>query len=83
VHLFWLSHEEKQPCLELSMGGRPWPELELHGRRHGDSPERGQRGKEEGERGARLGVHLWEGVPWGGAEELDPAAPFSLYVEML
>jgi hypothetical protein len=27
------SHEEKWHCLKLSMGGQPWPELELHGRR--------------------------------------------------
>jgi hypothetical protein len=45
VHLFWLSHEEKRPRLELSMEGQPRPELELHGRCHGDSSERGERGK--------------------------------------
>jgi hypothetical protein len=33
------------------MEGQPWPELELHGRRHGDSLEKGERGNEEGERG--------------------------------
>jgi hypothetical protein len=32
VHPFWSSHEEKQACVRLSMGGQPWPELELHGR---------------------------------------------------
>jgi hypothetical protein len=37
---FWLSHEEKCPCLELSMGGQPWPELELHSQPWGSSPER-------------------------------------------
>jgi hypothetical protein len=45
VHPFWLSHEEKRPHLELSMEGQPRPELELHGRFHGDSSERGERGR--------------------------------------
>jgi hypothetical protein len=54
--------------------------LELHGRRHGDSPKRGERGKEEGERGARLGVRLGEGAPWEGAEELSHATLVALYM---
>jgi hypothetical protein len=50
---FWLSHEEKCPCLELSMGGQPWPELELHSQPWGSSPER--EGEGEGERGGGVG----------------------------
>jgi hypothetical protein len=56
VHLFWLSHEEKQPWLELSMGG-------VHGqswRSMGSSPER----KGMGERGRSWGARAWGG---GGA----------------
>jgi hypothetical protein len=45
---FWLSHEEKCPCLELSMGGQPWPELELHSQPWGSSPEREGEGEGEG-----------------------------------
>jgi hypothetical protein len=51
------------------MGGQPWLEFELHGRRHRDSPERGERGKEEGERGHGWGCCLRRRA-WEGAEEL-------------
>jgi hypothetical protein len=51
MHPFWSSHEEKRVCVRLSMGGQPWPELELHGSAMGSSLERGKRGKEEEERG--------------------------------
>jgi hypothetical protein len=84
VHPFWSSHEEKCACVRLSMGGQPWLELELHGRRHGDLPERGERGKEEGERGRGWGCGLGKGGGGhhGGLKErgLGPcwAALFSL-----
>jgi hypothetical protein len=50
VHPFWLSHEEKRAWLRLSMGGQPWPELELHGRPSGvrRRGKRGGRGRERG-----------------------------------
>jgi hypothetical protein len=51
--------------------GAPWPAM-------GCSPERGKRGGGGGGEGGTAG-----GVAWGGAKELDPAARFSLYVEML
>jgi hypothetical protein len=78
VHLFWSSQEEKRAWLRLSMGRQPWLELELHGRRHGDLPERGEMRKEEGERGTWLGVRPGEGAPWEGAEELGPTGSVSL-----
>jgi hypothetical protein len=59
------------------MGGQPWLEFELHGRRHRDSPERGERGKEEGERGHGWGCCLRRRA-WEGAEELGPAALVAL-----
>jgi hypothetical protein len=43
------------------MGEQPWPELELHGRHHGDLPERGERGEGENERGRG-----WVGALEGG-----------------
>jgi hypothetical protein len=58
VHLFWLSHEEKRPWVELSMRGQPWLELELHGRPWECSLERGETGKEKGRGGAQLGPRL-------------------------
>jgi hypothetical protein len=53
VHPFWLSHVEKHPCLELNMGGQPWPDLSswkaamgAHGRgREGGRGEGGGRGR--------------------------------------
>jgi hypothetical protein len=54
VHPFWSSHEEKQACVRLSIGGQPWPELEIHGR-----PWGARRREDEG---AQLG-----GTTWGGA----------------
>jgi hypothetical protein len=30
MHPFWSSHKEKRDCMRLSVGGQPWPELELH-----------------------------------------------------
>jgi hypothetical protein len=52
------------------MGGQPWLELELHGRRHGDLPERGD--------GDVAGGAAWGGAPWEGAEELGPTGSVSL-----
>jgi hypothetical protein len=49
VHPFWSSHEEKQACVRLSIGGQPWPELEIHGRPWG--------ARRRGDEGAQLGGH--------------------------
>jgi hypothetical protein len=43
---------KKRPCSRLLVGGQPWLELELHGRR----PRGLAREEREGERGARLGT---------------------------
>jgi hypothetical protein len=59
MHPFWSSHKEKRACVRLSMGGQPWPELELHDRPWECSLERGERRKkrvkEWGSLGARHG----------------------------
>jgi hypothetical protein len=31
AHPFCIFHDEKWPCLELSIDGRPWPDLKLYG----------------------------------------------------
>jgi hypothetical protein len=57
MHPFWSSHEEKQDCVRLSMGGQPWPSSRsING---GMASSRERKGM-EGE-GARLGVRLGEG----------------------
>jgi hypothetical protein len=61
VHPFWSSHEEKRACVRLSMGGQPWPELELHGRPWG-ARRRGRGGEGEGERSRGCGWLCWR---WG------------------
>jgi hypothetical protein len=54
VHLFWSSHEEERPWLELSMGGG-------HGRTsssmtdNGELAGEGRNGEGDRERGAQLG----------------------------
>jgi hypothetical protein len=55
MHRFCLSHKENRACVSLSMGGQPWPELELHGRPWECSLERGERGKDWGSLGAHHG----------------------------
>jgi hypothetical protein len=62
VHPFWSSHEEKRACVSLSMGGQPWPELELHGPAMGSLQERGGEGGEGGAAGRRHGELLGR---WG------------------
>jgi hypothetical protein len=47
--------------VRLSIGGQPWPELELHGPAMGSSHERGGEGGEGG--------RCWE-APWGAARAL-------------
>jgi hypothetical protein len=59
--------------------GRSWSSMADHAVAH----RRGERGgRGGGERGAAGGA-AWGVAPWGGAKELDHAAPFSLCVEML
>jgi hypothetical protein len=70
MHPFWSSHEEKQICVRLSMGGgdgRSWSSINSG---MPSSRERRKRGKEERSRGARLGAWGWllgGGVPGGRA----------------
>jgi hypothetical protein len=71
MHQVLSSHKEKQDCVRLSMGGQPWPELELAG--HWELAGEG-RGRGRGER--RGGGGMGRGRAAGGAPGLDPGSCF-------
>jgi hypothetical protein len=73
VHLFWLSHVEKRPWLELSMGGGPDRSWSSMGGTMGELAGEG-RGEGEGETG-QLGAWLGWGRHGGchGGADVRPA----------
>jgi hypothetical protein len=78
VHLFWSSHEEKYPWLELSMeGGHRWTSSSMAD--HGGARRRGKRGERGGgERGAAIGVATGA-MGRGCKEELSPCGSMRLF----
>jgi hypothetical protein len=77
MHRFWSSHEDKQDCVRLSMGGKPWPCSRCINGGMASSLERNER-EGEGEQGARLGGSMGLAMGRQGLQEGGHAVALSV-----